>query len=88
MTCAYELDSEALPRDVCDRLREIPDYDACGCCFISHDWRDLGRPRVAELKAQGANILCWTVKSPADELEARKTAQNITFEQYLAPLPA
>ena len=88
VTCAYDAGVEKLPQDVCDRLREIPDYDTAGCSFISHDWRDLRRPRVAELKAQGADILCWTVKSPADEAEARQIAQNITFEQYLAPLDA
>ncbi|MFN6979350.1 MAG: glycerophosphodiester phosphodiesterase family protein, partial [Gemmobacter sp.] len=43
-----------LPATICDRLRGIPDYDACGATFISHEWRDLARPRVAELAAQGA----------------------------------
>lgn len=88
VTCAYDANGEKLPQDVCDRLREIPDYSRCGCSFISHDWRDLTRRRVAELKSQGADILCWTVKTPADEATARRIAQNITFEQYLAPFPA
>lgn len=34
-------------------LREIPDYDRVGACFISHESTDLDRPRVAELKARG-----------------------------------
>ena len=55
--------------------------------FISHDRSDLHNSRVAELKSAGADILCWTVKSPEQEAEARKVAQNITFEQYLAPFP-
>ena len=38
---------------------------------------------MAELKAAGARILCWTVKSPEMEAEARKVAENITFEGYL-----
>ena len=63
-------------------LRQIPDYDRLACSFISHDRHDLDRPRVAELKARGAHILCWTVKSPVQEAEARKIAENITFEQY------
>jgi glycerophosphoryl diester phosphodiesterase len=88
VTDAFDAEEWRLPQDVCDRLRTIPDFDEIGCSFISHDRRDLDRPRVAELKAQGAAILCWTVKSPEQEAQARKIAQNITFEQYLAPTPA
>lgn len=73
-----------LPRAVCDRLRDIPDYDLTGATFISHEAPDLGRPRVAQIKADGAKVLCWTIKSPAQEAAARKVADNITFEGYLA----
>jgi glycerophosphoryl diester phosphodiesterase len=73
-----------IPQATCDRLREIPDYDATGSCFISHQAADLGRPRVAELKAQGAVVLCWTIRSPLAEAEARKIAHNVTFEGYAA----
>jgi glycerophosphoryl diester phosphodiesterase len=84
-TSAYDpADWHPLPPAVCDRLRGIPDYDATGACFISHEHVDLARPRVAELKAAGAAILCWTIRSPAQEAEARKVAHNITFEGYLA----
>ena len=72
----------------CDELREIVDYDRVGACFISHEAADLSRPRVAELKAQGAAILCWTIRSAAEEAAARHLAQNVTFENYLAALPA
>ncbi|MCV3271620.1 glycerophosphodiester phosphodiesterase family protein [Roseobacter sinensis] len=88
VTDAYGAADWPLPEETRARLRAIPDYDRADCSFISHNWRDLSRPRVADLKAQGANILCWTVKSPQDEAEARKIAQNVTFEQYLAPLSA
>jgi glycerophosphoryl diester phosphodiesterase len=77
-----------IPAEVCDYLRGIPDYDRTGSSFISHQVSDLGRPRVAALKAQGAAILCWTVRSPEMEAEARKVAHNITFEGYAAPFPA
>ena len=88
-TSAYDADDWApLPKDVCDRLRAIPDYDATGSSFISHEGRDLARPRVAELKAQGAKILCWTIRSAADEAKARLFADNVTFEGYPAALPA
>jgi len=75
-------DWPTLPVDVRDRLREIADFDRIGACFISHEGNDLDRPRVAELKAQGVPILCWTIKSAAQEKVARRVADNITFEQY------
>ncbi|WP_460272701.1 glycerophosphodiester phosphodiesterase family protein [Celeribacter sp. ULVN23_4] len=64
-------------------LRDIPDYDRVGACFISHQWDDLASPRVAELKSAGAHILCWTIKSAEAERQAREIAENITFEGYL-----
>lgn len=69
------------------RLRRIGDYDHVEASFISHEVRDLGRPRVAELKAAGATILCWTVRSPAQEAQARRVADNVTFEGYAAAFP-
>lgn len=88
VTSSYDPQVWGLPVNTCDRLRDIPDYAAAQCGFISHEFDDLSRPRVTELKAAGAAILCWTIKSPQDEARARKVAQNITFEQYLAALPA
>jgi glycerophosphoryl diester phosphodiesterase len=67
-----------------DRLRDIADFEAAGACFISHEATDLGRPRVAELKAQGVPVLCWTIRSPEAERTARQVADNVTFEGYLA----
>ena len=88
-TSAYDHDDWApLAPETCDRLRPIPDYDRTHSSFISHEASDLTRPRVAELAAQGAAILCWTIKSPEAEAEARRIAQNVTFEQYPASLPA
>ncbi|WP_068306527.1 glycerophosphodiester phosphodiesterase family protein [Pararhodobacter sp. CCB-MM2] len=65
-------------------LAAIADYDHVGASFISHLWRDLDNPRVAELKAQGAAILCWTIRSAEDEAQARQVAENVTFEGYMA----
>jgi glycerophosphoryl diester phosphodiesterase len=88
-TSAYDPKAWApLPVETCDRLRAIPDYDPTLCSFISHEAADLAAPRVAELKAQGAAVLCWTIKSAEAEAKARRIAQNITFEQYPALLPA
>lgn len=68
-------------------LAAIAEFDSTGSVFISHRWRDLTQPRVAELKAQGAAILSWTIRSPEEEAIARQIAQNITFEHY-APDPS
>lgn len=84
-TSAFELSDWApLPGAVCSRLREIPDYDSCGASFISHEAADLARPRVADLKGDGAHILCWTIKSAEQEEQARQVADNVTFEGYRA----
>lgn len=73
-----------VPEATRDTLREIPDYDRVGACFISHESTDLDRLRVAELKAQGAAILTWTIRSAEAETEARRIVDNVTFEGYLA----
>ena len=88
VTSAYRTDSWPLSAETCETLRAIPDYDRVGASFISHEWADLDRPRVAALKAQGAMICCWTIKSQSDEAAARKVADNVTFEGYRAAMPA
>ena len=88
-TAAYDYAGWApLSPERCDELRKIADYDRVGACFISHEAADLGRDRVAELKAKGAAILTWTITSAAMEATARKVADNVTFEGYLAAVPA
>jgi hypothetical protein len=32
--------------------------------------------------------LCWTIRSPEEEAQARRVAQNVTFEGYLSPTTA
>ena len=71
-----------------ERLRAIPDYEHLGASFISHEARDLARPRVRALKNQGAKVLCWTIRSAEAEAEARRLADNVTFEGYAAAIPA
>lgn len=73
-----------LKSDIRRHLRTIPDYDRAGACFVSHSIKDLTNPRLSALRAQGAAVLCWTVRSAKQEEEARKLADNITFEGYLA----
>jgi len=88
-TCAFA-PNDWQPADpaTCARLRDIPDYDATGSAFVSHEAADLARPRLADLRDQGAAVLCWTIRSPETEAQARRIAHNITFEGYAAPLGA
>ncbi len=88
-TAAYDPESwHPMPPELCARFRAIPDYDPTLSSFISHEATDLAAPRVAALKSQGAAVLCWTIRSPEQEAQARRVAQNVTFEGYFAPLPA
>lgn len=68
-------------------LAGIPDAEDLGLDFISHNRRDLTSPAVSRLKSKGLPILCWTVRSKEQEMTARKTADNVTFEGYSAARP-
>ncbi|MFQ6547147.1 glycerophosphodiester phosphodiesterase family protein [Aestuariibius sp. 2305UL40-4] len=88
-TCAFsEEDWPHIPAATRLRLAEIPDYDDVGACFISHQHTDLASRRVGNLKAEGAAVLCWTIRSEAEEIAARKVADTITFEAYKPRIPA
>ncbi len=84
----YPPENWPFSKAICARLRDIPDFDTVGAAFISHKATDLDRPRVAELKARGVPILCWTIRSPEQEAEARKVADNVTFDGYAAAIPS
>ena len=89
VTSSYRAeDWRLLPGNVRDTLREIPDFDRTGSSFVSHEVGDLRSDRVGEIKSQGHAILCWTVRSPEVEAQARQVADNITFEGYPAPFTA
>lgn len=83
VTSAYHADDwPLLPQETRTRLAEIPDLEAVEGSFISHEVAALTMPSVLALKDQGLPILCWTVRSAAQETEARRVADNITFEGY------
>lgn len=71
-------------RETFEPLMMAPDYDRSQSSFVSHGLTDLDRPRIRALKAAGEAILCWTVRSPQAEAEARRIVHNITFEGYAA----
>ncbi|MCK0150279.1 phosphodiesterase [Marivita sp. S6314] len=77
-------DEPQVPVDTRARLAAIPDFETVGADFLSHDVTNLNAPRVEQLKARRVPIFCWTVRSVEQEQEARKVADNITFEGYAA----
>ncbi len=84
VTCDWSADDwPKVPATRRNDLRMIPDFAPLGCSFISHDASDLHRPRVAELRNQGATILTWTIRSHEAERAARRVAHSVTFEGYL-----
>jgi len=84
-TCPYPAeDWPTVLETVRATLRDIPDFERVGACFVSHQQDDLASPQVAALKARGVPIFCWTIRSKEMETQARKVADNITFEGYRA----
>jgi glycerophosphoryl diester phosphodiesterase len=84
-TCAYApADWPLLNEAVRTHLRGMPGLTKMGASFISHDHSDLDSALVAEQKARGLHVLCWTIRSPAEEAAARRVAENVTFEGYAA----
>ncbi|AUH33712.1 glycerophosphodiester phosphodiesterase family protein [Paracoccus tegillarcae] len=87
-TCGFAEDNwPMLDEETRDRMAALTDFDQSGAVFISHDKGDLDNPRVDALKAQGVPVLCWTVRSEAEESAAREIAENITFEGYRPQIP-
>jgi len=67
-------------------LSAIADFDRVGASFVSCNWHDLDRGPIHALKAREVPVLCWTIRSAADEAKARHIADNVTFEGYRAAL--
>ncbi len=81
-------DDWVVPAARLQELNNIPDYDRVEACFVSHNHAHFPSKPVQDLKSRGANILCWTVKTPEEERHARLIAENVTFEGYLAEIPS
>lgn len=82
-TCSFaSKDWPGVAASVLKDHREMGLLEDAGASFISHDRSDLASPEVAKAKVAGMDILCWTIRSAAAEAEARKFAQNVTFEGY------
>lgn len=83
VTDPFTAEDWPVPAERRARLAAIEDFERVGACFISHNRRDLASPRVAELRAGGTPVLCWTIRSPEEEAAARQYADNVTFEGYI-----
>jgi glycerophosphoryl diester phosphodiesterase len=86
-TCAFDRADWPLPDYRRAELAGMADFARVGASFVSHDRRDLGSPAVARRRAEGVPVLCWTVRSPAEEAAARAVAANVTFEGYRPAVP-
>ena len=86
-SCAFDGADWALPDYRRAELANLQDAERTGASFVSHDKDDLDNPAVARLKGEGLAVLTWTIRSPAEEMQARRIADNITFERYLAAIP-
>jgi glycerophosphoryl diester phosphodiesterase len=87
-TCAFDTADWSLPDYRRAELAALADAERTGAAFVSHDRKDLDNPAVARLKRAGLPILTWTVRSPEQEAEARRIADNVTFEGYRAAIGA
>jgi glycerophosphoryl diester phosphodiesterase len=73
-----------IPKRQLEDMISISSFDGIGAGFVSHSQDDLGSQAVARLQSRSVPILCWTIRNPDEEAVARKVADNITFEGYLA----
>ena len=80
----FARDPEQAPEDsvVARALSELAHGDAVGADFVSYRVDHLPTPQTTLRRAEGRPVLCWTVRSPETEREARRHADNITFEGY------
>lgn len=83
-TCSFSAENwPLLPRGRAAELIDIPDFEATDSCFISHHFKSLDLPAVNRIRQGGDPVLSWTIRSEDEEHEARRLADNITFEGYL-----
>ena len=66
-----------------NRLNKMYYVSKLNVSFISHSKPFLSSSAVSEQKNFGRRVLCWTVRSRLEETEARKYADNVTFEGYV-----
>lgn len=90
VSCAFDDPEDAAGLDQAQRraLADLEAFEMVDADFLSYGARDLPRPAVARLRAQGAPTLCWTIRSPEEAARALEHVDAITFEGYLPPVAA
>jgi glycerophosphoryl diester phosphodiesterase len=85
VSCAFDDEESAhLAPDIRAALAELKFFGAAHGDFVSYDHHAFPNTACQMLRGEGVPILCWTVRSEAEEAEARLHADNITFERYRA----
>lgn len=77
---------DGAPPGRCAALAGLEAFEAVGAAFLSYEARGLPDPRVAALRAKGAGVLCWTIRSVEAAAAVAPHVDAITFEGFLPPL--
>jgi glycerophosphoryl diester phosphodiesterase len=77
-------DYDVLPVAERIRMRALDHLEATQPDFISYHWADLPYPPVTKFRQGGRPVICWTIRSPQQAAQARRHADQITFEGFLA----
>jgi len=56
--------------------------EECNVDFVSYKFKDLPCKFSREFRTTGKPLICWTVKTPAQLLEARHHCDQVTFEGF------
>ncbi|MEM8787070.1 MAG: glycerophosphodiester phosphodiesterase family protein [Pseudomonadota bacterium] len=76
-----------VPAERRKRLAAVEDAARLDIAFASCNRTYLNAAPVAALKDRDLPILTWTIRSPEEEADARRIADNITFEGYHPTTP-
>ena len=77
-----------LAPEAAQRLSAVEDFEAVEASFISYRWQDLPQGAVTTLREAGWPVFCWTITNERDARKVAPWVDSITFEQYLAQMPA
>lgn len=77
-------DYQTLPVSARIGLREFEHIADTQPDFISYHWRDLPYAPVTQFRDTGRPVICWTIRSAADAVAARRYCDQITFEGFRA----
>lgn len=65
-----------------EALRRHREIFGRGCDFVSYNVHHLPNAFVGWVRERGAPVMTWTVRTPDDEAQSRRHADQITFEGF------